>query len=197
VRSIAESAASSFGSTGATSEARLSFFGYGMMLPDANNRITLDPRRKDAWGIPVPHIRAKIGPEDRDTLARQLEALKETITEAGGKLEFIGSPLGLEEMGRGAYPDADPLSRFLFRAMFGRTMVMGAAIHETGGARMGSVADQSVLNEWNQSWDVPNLLVTDASSFAGSGVTGTTLTIMALTVRACRHLAQQLKAASI
>ena len=74
---------------------------------------------------------------------------------------------------------------------------MGAAIHEAGGARMGETADQSVLNPWNQSWDVPNLLVTDASSFAGSGVTGTTLTIMALTLRACRHLAGRLKAGAI
>lgn len=182
--------------TGATSDARFSFFGYGLMLPDPDNRITLDKRRKDAWGIPVPHIRAKIGSEDKAVLARQLDAMKEMITATGGKLEFIGSPLGLEETGRGAYPDADPLSRFLFRTMFSRTMVMGAAIHEAGGARMGARADQSVLNEWNQSWDVPNLLVTDASSFAGSGVSGTTLTIMALTVRACRHLAQQLKARS-
>ena len=100
--------------------------------------------------------------------------------------------LGLEEMGRGAYPDTDPKSRFLFRTMFKRTM--GAAIHEAGGARMGERAEDSVLNKWNQSWDVPNLLVTDASAFAGSGVSGTTLTIMALTIRACRHLAQQLKA---
>jgi choline dehydrogenase-like flavoprotein len=138
-----------------------------------------------------------MGPEDMATLTQELDALKETIQGAGGELEFIGSPIGLEEMGRGAYPDADPLSRFLFRRMFSRTMVMGAAIHEAGGARMGTAPDQSVLNRWNQSWDVPNLLVTDASSFAGSGVSGTTLTIMALTLRACRNLAQQLRAGKI
>lgn len=180
--------------TGADSAARLSFFGYGMMLPNPDNRITLDPRKRDAWGIPVPHIRCKIGPDDEALLSRELAALQQTIEGAGGELEFIGSPLGLQEMGRGAYPDADPLSRFLFRTMFSRTMVMGAAIHEAGGARMGTTPNQSVLNQWNQSWDVPNLLVTDASAFAGSGVSGTTLTIMALTVRACRHLAEELKA---
>jgi len=180
--------------TGADSAARLSFFGYGMMLPNPDNRITLDPRKRDAWGIPVPHIRCKIGPDDEALLSRELAALQQTIEGAGGELEFIGSPLGLQEMGRGAYPDADPLSRLLFRTMFSRTMVMGAAIHEAGGARMGTTPNQSVLNQWNQSWDVPNLLVTDASAFAGSGVSGTTLTIMALTVRACRRLAQQLKA---
>jgi choline dehydrogenase-like flavoprotein len=172
---------------------RLSFFGYGMMLPNAQNRITLNRRRKDAWGTPIPHIRCKIGPEDEITLRREVDALAETIEGAGGELEFIGSPLGLMEKGGGAYPDADFFSRLAFRAMFSRTMVMGAAIHEAGGARMGSSSTDSVLNGWNQSWDVPNLLVTDASSFAGSGVSGTTLTIMALTVRACRHLADELR----
>jgi choline dehydrogenase-like flavoprotein len=175
-------------------DARFSFFGYGLMLPDAENRITLDPKRRDAWGIPVPHIRCKIGEEDRVTLQKQIDALVGTLEDVGGKIEYVGSPLGLVEKGRGAYPNADPVSRMIFRKMFGSTMVMGAAIHEAGGARMGEDASASVLNKWNQSWDVPNLLVTDASAFAGSGVAGTTLTIMAMTVRACRHLAQELKA---
>lgn len=175
-------------------DARLSFFGFGMMLPDPDNRITLDPRRKDAWGIPAPHIRCKMGDADIATLKNQLAALTEIIEGGGGELQFVGSPLGLKEMGKGAYPDADPISRFIFRKMFSRTMVMGAAIHEAGGARMGYSRTDSVLNAFNQSWDVPNLLVTDASAFAGSGVSGTTLTIMALTVRACRRLAGELRA---
>jgi choline dehydrogenase-like flavoprotein len=175
---------------------RHSWFGYGAMLPDASNRITLDRRRKDAWGMPIPRIACKMGPADEATLREELAALAEIIEGTGGELEFIGSPLGLVEKGRGAYPDADPVSRLIFRALFNKTMVMGAAIHEAGGARMGESRADSVLDKWNRTWDVPNLLVTDASSFAGSGVSGTTLTIMAMTVRACRQLASELKAAS-
>lgn len=182
------------GRTGADRPARFSFFGYGVMAPDAENRITLDARRKDAWGMPIPHIRCKMGPEDEETLRREIAALTETVEGVGGAFDFIGSPLGLVEKGRGAYPDADPLSRLAFRALFGKTMAMGAAIHEAGGARMGESGSDSVLNRWNQAWDVPNLLVTDASAFPGSGVSGTTLTIMAMTVRACRRLAGALKA---
>ncbi|HEV2517313.1 MAG TPA: GMC family oxidoreductase [Devosia sp.] len=182
--------------TAPDSPARLSFFGYGVMAPDPDNRITLNPRRKDAWGIPIAHIRCKIGPEDVDTLQRETAALVETITGVGGELEYVGSPLGLTEMGRGAYPDADPLSRLAFRASFRKTMVMGAAIHEAGGARMGPDQADSVLDRHNRSWDVPNLLVTDASAFPGGGVSGTTLTIMAMTVRACRALAEELRSAS-
>jgi len=75
--------------------------------------------------------------------------------------------------------------------------VMGAAIHESGGARMGADSATSVLNRFNQSWDVPNLFVTDASAFPSGGSMGTTLTVMALTTRACAHLARELKAGQL
>jgi len=119
------------------------------------------------------------------------------VREVGGELEFIGSPTGLREMGRGAFPDADPFSRFMFRTWFRKTMCMGAAIHETGGARMGTSSRESVLNAYNQSWDVPNLIVTDASAFPGSGIAGTTLTVMALTIRACRTIADRYRAGQL
>lgn len=133
-----------------------------------------------------------MGEDDRTTLAREVETLTEIVEGTGGELEFIGSPFSLTEKGRGAYPESDPLSRLLFRKMFTKTMIMGAAIHEAGGARMGSAPDNSVLDEWSRSWDIPNLLVIDASAFPTSGIAGTTLTIMAMTVRACRHLASEL-----
>jgi choline dehydrogenase-like flavoprotein len=170
---------------------RLAFFGFGRMLPYADNRITLDTRRKDAWNIPVPHIRCVMHDDERALLAQQEEAMIDLVHAVGGELEFIGSPTGLKEMGRGAFPDAGPFSRFMFRKWFRKTMCMGAAIHETGGARMGETPEASVLNPYNQVWDVPNLIVTDASAFPGSGIAGTTLTVMALTIRACRNLVDQ------
>jgi choline dehydrogenase-like flavoprotein len=176
---------------GEDAPARLAFFGFGRMLPYADNRITLDPRRRDAWRIPVPHIRCVMHGEELALLRQQQETMIEMVRDVGGELEFIGSPNGLTEMGRGAFPDADPFSRFMFRKWFRNTMCMGAAIHETGGARMGTSSSESVLNPFNQSWDVPNLIVTDASAFPGSGIAGTTLTVMALTIRACRNLVQQ------
>ncbi|KRA97865.1 oxidoreductase [Devosia sp. Root685] len=180
--------------TNRAGDARLSFFGFGVMQPDFDNRVSLDPKVRDAWGIPAPHIRCKMGETDRATLGREVEILTEMVEGTGGELEYVGSPLGLIEKGPGAYPEANPLSRFLFRKMFTKTMIMGAAIHEAGGARMGSAPDNSVLDQWNRSWDIPNLLVTDASAFPTSGIAGTTLTIMALTVRACRRLASELSA---
>ena len=46
----------------------------------------------------------------------------------------------------------------------------------------------SVLNPFNQSWDVPNLFVTDGACFVSSGHQSHTLTIMALTVSACGYI---------
>ncbi|MCM2476452.1 GMC family oxidoreductase [Rhizobium sp. CG5] len=174
-----------------TAPSSLAFFGFGLMLPYADNRITLDPHKKDAWGISVPHIRCVMDEAEQELLKKQEETLIDMVRTAGGELEFIGSPRGFTEMGRGAFPEADAFSRFLFRKWFRKTMCMGAAIHESGGARMGASKDTSVLDSWNRTWDVPNLLVTDASAFPGGGISGTTLTVMALTLRACRNLAQK------
>jgi choline dehydrogenase-like flavoprotein len=82
----------------------------------------------------------------------------------------------------------------MFRASFKKSMAVGAAIHECGGARMGADPAESVLNRYNQSWDVKNLFVTDASSFPSSGTVGPALTIMAVTVRACEYIAKEYKA---
>ena len=56
---------------------------------------------------------------------------------------------------------------------------------------MGDDPRNSVLNEFNQCWDVPNVFVTDGACFVSSGHQSTTLTIMALTVRACDFIVSQ------
>lgn len=173
--------------------AKAAFMGFCELLPNADNRVTLGKRR-DRWGMPIPHIRCWLGENEKRLLADASEQAKAMFDAAGFETEWIGSPLGLQEFGRGAYPNEDPISRLIFRLMFKKTMTMGAAIHESGGARMGDDPTQSVLNRHNQSWDIPNLFVTDASAFPTSGTAGTTLTIMALTVRACKFIADELGA---
>ena len=174
--------------------AQFGIMGFGEMLPHYENQISLDPRRADAWGVPLPHIACAITPNEAELLRSQVAAIKDMVEAAGLDIEFYGSQFGLVEQGRGAFPDADWFSRLLFRLNFTKGMAMGAAIHESGGARMGTDPAISVLNAHNQCWDVPNLFVTDASSFASGGCCGTTLTVMALTVRACEYVAEQLAA---
>ena len=71
--------------------------------------------------------------------------------------------------------------------------VMGNANHDVGSARMGNDPRTSVLNSWNQVHDVKNVFVTDGASFVTSPYQNPTLTMMALTVRACDYLVEQFK----
>jgi choline dehydrogenase-like flavoprotein len=75
----------------------------------------------------------------------------------------------------------------------GRISAPGRIIHELCTARMGSDPKKSALNSFNQSWDVKNLFVTDGASFVSSACQNPTLTILALTMRACEYLADEFK----
>lgn len=108
---------------------------------------------------------------------------------SGYTINFAGSALGLDS--KKVWPNADPISRALFVSFFKKSLAMGAAIHECGGARMGEDPKTSVLNGRDQSWDVPNLFVTDGSAYVTNGAVGPTLTIMAMTARACEYIAEE------
>jgi len=63
----------------------------------------------------------------------------------------------------------------------------GTSVHECGGARLGSDAQISVLTPKNECWAMPGLYVTDGAALPSQGIQNPTLTIMALTARACAH----------
>jgi len=163
--------------------------GFGEMLPRYENALTLNPGKTDRWGVPVPRVAVSLTEDDRALLREQVATAREMLEHAGFRPNFNGSMLGLDS--RDVWPDADPVSRLIFRLGVKTSLAVGAAIHECGGARMGSDPATSVLNEFNQSWDVPNLFVTDASCYVTNGMVGPTLTIMALTARACDYIARE------
>jgi choline dehydrogenase-like flavoprotein len=137
---------------------------FGEVLPDRDNGVELDRTRTDAWGIPTLRVQARYGENERAMARDQLATMKEMLEAAEFEITNSGSEL------------SPP----------------GLSAHELGTARMGSDPATSVLDPHNRSWDVPNLLVTDAASFTSSGHRNPTLTIMALTIRACHHLADEL-----
>jgi choline dehydrogenase-like flavoprotein len=57
-----------------------------------------------------------------------------------------------------------------------------------GTARMGTDPARSVVNEWGQAHDVPNLYVYDGSVFITSSGFNPTGTICAIALRAVKHL---------
>jgi choline dehydrogenase-like flavoprotein len=71
------------------------------------------------------------------------------------------------------------------------------ALHEAGIARMGADPKTSVLNQFQQSHDIKNLFVMDASGFTSNPCQNPTLTIMALCVRSCDYLLGELKTNSL
>jgi choline dehydrogenase-like flavoprotein len=145
--------------------ARFLLHASGEMLPRRENRVTLDAARTDGYGLPVAHIDCGYSDNERALLANAREMLREMLVAAGWEIEA-----------------EDAIS------------TPGEWVHEVGTARMGRDPRSSVLNPFNQAWDVPNLFVTDGAAFVTSGWQNPGLTIMALTARACAHALGELKA---
>ncbi|MFX8820938.1 GMC family oxidoreductase, partial [Acinetobacter baumannii] len=59
----------------------------------------------------------------------------------------------------------------------------GEIIHEVGTARLGHNDGDSVVNQYGQSWAVPNLFVTDGAVLVSSPDKNPTLSILALAWR--------------
>ncbi|HVG39078.1 MAG TPA: GMC family oxidoreductase, partial [Pyrinomonadaceae bacterium] len=137
--------------------------GLAEMLPRFENRVTIDKNKKDAWGIPAVNIECTHSDNERAMAVDQMETMKEMAHAAGFQINAEDPNL------------APP----------------GTAIHDLGTARMGDDPKKSVLNKFNQSWDVKNLFVTDGASFTTGCSQAPTLTMMALTVRACDYLVDQ------
>nr|WP_217446338.1 GMC family oxidoreductase [Myxococcus sp. CA040A] len=145
------------------------FVPFGEMVPRAGNRVTLSATVKDRWGIPAAHIDCRHSENELRMCKDAVASCQEMMKEAGFTVEKVNDTLSTP----------------------------GMAIHEVGTARMGTDAKTSVLNPWNQSWDVPNLLVMDGASFPSQGPQNPTLTMMALAVRASAHLVDELKAGKL
>jgi choline dehydrogenase-like flavoprotein len=175
--------------------AAFGFSGQGELPPYRENTVTLDARKKDAWGIPAPRISVSLTGNERNLIRAEMDAMKEMVAANGYSIDFAISRLGIEKT-ENFMPESNWLERFMFRRSFRKTIGMGAAIHECGGARMGNDPAKSVLNAFNQCWDANNVFVTDSSCFASNGTCGPTLTTMALTTRACEYIAKEYKGTS-
>jgi choline dehydrogenase-like flavoprotein len=62
---------------------------------------------------------------------------------------------------------------------------------------MGSDAKKSVLNAFQQAHDIKNLFVVDGACFNSPGCQNPTLTMMALAVRSCDYLKEELRKGNV
>jgi len=143
---------------------RIGATAFGEMLPNHANRVRLDASRTDKWGLTVLEIDCAMGENERLMRVDMMNDMAETLEAAGVK-----NVRGFET-----------------------TYYPGMGIHEMGTARMGRDPRTSVLNEWNQVWDAPNVFVTDGSCMVSAGCQNPSLTYMALTARAADHAVREL-----
>lgn len=140
-------------------QSNLGAVSFAEMLPRPDNRVTLDPKRCDAWGIPALHIDCSHSDAELIRARDQISALRELAKVAGVAITHIAKA----------------------------PAVPGTAHHECGTARMGTDPAASVLDPYNECWEARGLYVTDAACFPSQGAQNPTLTILAITARACDH----------
>jgi choline dehydrogenase-like flavoprotein len=143
--------------------------GFAEMLPRADNRIQLDKERRDAFGIPILKIACRHSDDERASARRQSGLLRQLAELAEVDLHRI---------------DETPAPP-------------GTAVHECGTARMGDDPAASVLDPHNQCWEAKGLYLTDGACFPSQGSQNPTLTILALTARACDHALRSLGAGEV
>jgi len=149
--------------------------GRGEPVPREDNYCEIDPNVVDKYGIPVLRFHYKWSDYERLQAKHMHETFEEIIREMGG------IPLG-DKPG----PDQD----------YGLN-APGEIIHEVGTIRMGNDPNTSALNKWQQAHDVKNLFVTDAAPFVSQGDKNCTWTILALSMRASRHIIEERKAGKL
>ena len=144
---------------------RMGIMGFGEVLPDHANFVTLDKTVKDKWGLNVLKIDAELK-ENELKMRKDMQAdAIEMLTNAGVK-----DIKGYDANG-----------------------VLGRGIHEMGSARMGADPKTSVVNKHNQIWDAPNVFVTDGSFMTSAACVNPSLTYMAFTARAAEFAVSELK----
>ena len=138
--------------------------GFGEMLPYEHNRVWLDKNRKDQWGMPILHVDCVHGENEK----AMIQAISDDAVDMlqAANLRNVRTSASL--------------------------IPPGLQIHEMGTARMGHDPSTSVLNQHNQTHDIPNLFVTDGAAMTSSACQNPSLTYMALTARASATAANML-----
>jgi choline dehydrogenase-like flavoprotein len=140
-------------------------YGLGEVLPRAENRVELDAKVKDAWGIPSLRFSYRYGDNERKMCADMVSSMQDIYRDAGLEVTKVENSLLTE----------------------------GSSVHEVGTARMGTDPKTSVLNPFLQCHEAKNVFVVDGSGFVSAGCQNPTWTIMALAWRSCDYLAGELK----
>lgn len=137
----------------------------GEQLPYAENRITLNDKQKDEWGVPLIEVDAEFK-ENEDKM------LEDALSNAAEMMEAFGC----KDIHAGVNTKWN----------------VGLGIHEMGTARMGHSPKDSILNKYNQVHNAKNVIVSDGACMTSSACQNPSLTYMAITARAANHAIDEL-----
>lgn len=136
--------------------------GFSEWLPTPGTRVDLDPKARDAWGLPAARITLDRHPEDARASARVLAKAKR-LTEAMG-----GRASGVPTVG-------------------GETWVL-----QHGTCRMSQRAQDGVTDPGGRLHGVSNVFVSDGGALPSSGAAPSTQTIMANAFRVAESVVSAL-----
>ena len=141
--------------------------GFGEVLPDHSNQVTINKDKKDKYGLPTLLF-------DTEFKENDYKMRKDMAADAAEMLEAAG---------------AKNVSSHDRESQHG----LGLGIHEMGTARMGKDPKTSVLNKNNQVHACKNVFVTDGSFMTSAACVNPSLTYMAFTARAADFAVSELK----
>ncbi len=141
--------------------------GFGEVLPDHSNQVTINKDKKDKYGLPTLLFDTEFKDNDYKMRIDMANDAAEMLEAAGAK--------NVKSHDR--------------KSQHG----LGLGIHEMGTARMGKDPKTSVLNKYNQVHACKNVFVTDGSFMTSAACINPSLTYMAFTARAAAYAVEELK----
>jgi choline dehydrogenase-like flavoprotein len=148
------------------------------VLPDEANRITVDPRYVDQLGNMRPVVSIGLPQYTLETVAFSRRLSRRIYQRLGAEDHSAYNPLA---------PG--------FVMHDGEGYVVRGGNHWAGTHIMGDTPSNSVVNEWQRSWDHRNLYLAGAGSMPSIGTANTTLTLAALCLRTAEDIAARHSAA--
>jgi choline dehydrogenase-like flavoprotein len=156
-------------------------FGFELeQLPEPANRVTIDPRRRDAVGNYRPVISYRL-----DDYCRR------GIVEAKKLSDQFFQLLGPDAVDETSYDPGNPIAAGDFELGGQRYEYHGAG-HLCGTHRMGSSRRDSVVDADQRAWDHENLFLVGCGNFCTVGTANPTLTAAALAFKASRSILKDL-----
>jgi choline dehydrogenase-like flavoprotein len=142
------------------------FFAYGKVSPHYENKITLNPLKKDEYGVPEVEVHFSFSPEEQAIIRQMSEGIQQVAAVTGISLESVNGrpPICLTPA--------------------------GDLHHDSGTCRIGNDPATSAADSYGQIRGISGLFVADNSALPFIGSENPTLTTVALAIRTADYIAR-------